>query len=275
MSVSKGVPLRNIQAVIFDWAGTSVDFGSCAPTAVFRRLFEKRSIAIRDEQIRAPMGLMKKDHLRALLVLPEITEQWQQRFGHPAGDEDLETLYNEFVPLQIECIRDYAQPIPGTLPLTAELRRQGIKIGSTTGYTRAMMDVLVPAAQAFGYAPDTWVCPDDVPAGRPYPWMCFLNAIRLEVYPLDTIVKIGDTLTDIQEGLNAGMWTIGLALSGNMLGLSEQEFKTQSPEALQPLRQEIADRFVKAGAHIVCEGAWDCLPALNLIDARIAEGQKP
>lgn len=275
MSETKTVPLRNIQGVIFDWAGTSVDFGSCAPTAVFRRLFEKRAIAIRDEQIRAPMGLPKREHLRALLALPEISGQWRERYGHPAAEEDLETLYREFVPLQIECIRDYARPIPGALPLTAELRRQGIKIGSTTGYTRAMMEVLAPAAQAHGYAPDTWVCPDDVPAGRPYPWMAYLNAIRLEVFPLHTIVKIGDTLTDIQEGLNAGMWTIGLALSGNMLGMPEKEYLAQSPETLQPLRQAIAERFVQAGAHVVCDGAWDCLPALNLIDARIAEGHRP
>jgi len=267
--------LRHIQAVIFDWSGTTVDFGSCAPTAVFRRLFESHQIAITDEQIRAPMGLMKKDHLRTLLALPEIARQWQERYSHELAEEDVHNLYHEFLPMQLDCIRTYSHPIPGVLPLAAELHRQGIKIGSTTGYTRAMMEVLVPAAQKHGYIPDTWVCPDDVSAGRPYPWMCYLNAIRLEVFPLSNYVKIGDTLTDIQEGLNAGMWTIGLALSGNMLGIPEEEFKARSPEALQPLRQTIAARFVQAGAHAVCDGAWDCLPALSLIDSRIAEGQKP
>lgn len=275
MNESIAPTLEHIQAVILDWAGTTVDFGSIAPTAVFRRLFEGRGIAITDEQIRGPMGLMKKEHLRALLDLPQISQQWQARFGHPAAQSDLESLFQDFVPLQKECIRSYARPIPGTLPLAAELRRQGIKIGSTTGYTRAMMDVLAPTTEAFGYAPDTWVCPDDVPAGRPYPWMCYVNAMRLEVFPLHTFVKIGDTLTDIQEGLNAGMWTIGLAFSGNMLGMSEEEYKSQSPDTLQTLRKAIVARFVQAGAHLVCEGPWDCLPALALIDARIGQGQKP
>src|SRR5207244_3466452 len=97
-----------------------------------------------------------------------------------------------------------------------------------------------PEAAQRGYAPDCIVCPDEVPTGRPYPWMCYQNAIRLGVYPMQAMVKIGDSLADIEEGLNAGMWTIGLALSDNMLGLSETEVAALPDDVLDARRQAIS-----------------------------------
>ena len=107
-------------------------------------------------------------------------------------------------------------------------RKRNLKIGSTTGYTGEMMDLLLAEAAKRGYEPDSTVCATDVPAARPAPWMCLENAKRLGVYPMESVVKIGDTLPDVEEGLNAGMWTIGLAKTGNEIGLSEHEIKDLS-----------------------------------------------
>jgi phosphonoacetaldehyde hydrolase len=150
-----------------------------------------------------------------------------------------------------------------------------MKIGSTTGYTREMMEVLVPEARKKGYEPDAWVAASDVPAGRPYPWMCYQNAIKLQVFPLEAYVKIGDTLVDIEEGLNASMWTIGLALSGNEMGMNQAEAAAQSPEALASRRKQISARMNQAGAHYVVDGIWDCVLIIHEINYRLSRGERP
>jgi phosphonoacetaldehyde hydrolase len=264
-----------LKAVILDWAGTTVDYGSFAPTAVFLRLFASRGIPITATQARAPMGLMKRDHLRAITQTPDVMKAWQALYGMPCSEADIDAMYAEFVPLQLACLAEFAEPIPGTLEAVAAIRKMGMSIGTTTGYTREMMEVLVPETARRGYQPDTWVCPDDVPAGRPYPWMIYLNAIRLQVYPLEALVKVGDTLVDIEEGLNAGIWTIGLALSGNGMGMSRAEVLALPDTELRIRRESIAAGFYNAGAHYVVDGIWDVPGVLDGIQQRLACGERP
>ncbi len=159
------------------------------------------------------------------------------------------------MPLQLECLVKYSVVIDGVAETVARLRKRGIKIGSTTGYTRAMLDrILQPAAEQ-GYAPDCAITPDDVGAGRPHPWMIYANAIRLQVEPLEAIVKIGDTPVDIEEGLRARVWTIGVARTGNMIGLSAEDFAVLAPA-------EQATRLEKARAALSAAGAHE-----SMIDA--------
>jgi phosphonoacetaldehyde hydrolase len=265
----------SLKAVILDWAGTTIDYGSFAPTEVFLRLFASRGISITVTQARTPMGLMKKDHLRAITQMPEVMKAWQAAHGAPCSEADIDAMFAEFVPLQLACLEEYAKPIPGTLETMSAIRKMGMSIGTTTGYTRPMMEVLVPEAARRGYQPDSWVCPDDVPAGRPYPWMIYLNAIRLQVFPLEALVKVGDTLVDIEEGLNAGTWTIGLALSGNEMGLSQPEVQALSEEEVRIRQEAIASRFYQAGAHFVVDGIWDVPEVLEKIQQRLAHGDRP
>ena len=264
-----------LKAAILDWAGTTVDYGSFAPTAAFIKVFAHQGVTIDLEHARAPMGLMKKDHLRAITRLGEVAARWRAVHGRPCEEADVDAMFAEFVPLQIECLAEYAGVIPGTLEAVKEFRAQGIKVGSTTGYTREMMNVLVPEARKNGYEPDAWVAASDVPAGRPFPWMCYRNAIELQVFPLEACVKIGDTLVDIEEGLNAGMWTIGLALSGNELGLTQAEAEALSPEMRAARRKEISGRMLRAGAHYVADGIGDTAAALEEIRVRLAQGERP
>ncbi len=265
-------PLR---AVILDWAGTVVDHGSFAPTAVFLRLFADRGVPITSEDARVGMGLMKKEHLRAILARPAVAAAWEAVHGAPPTAGDIEDLFARFVPLQLAVLADHAEPIPGLLETVAELRRRGLKIGSTTGYLRAMMDVLAPAAAAQGYAPDCLVCSDEVPAGRPAPWMCFLNAMRLGVYPMAALVKVGDTPVDMEEGLNAGMWTVGVTLTGSPLGLTAAKVATLTPQERAEARARIGGQLLAAGAHLVIEGVRDLPGAIDELEARLRCGETP
>jgi phosphonoacetaldehyde hydrolase len=264
-----------LKAVILDWAGTTVDYGSFAPTAACIKGFEHQGVTIDLEQARAPMGLRKKDHLRAIARLEPIGERWRSIHGRPCSEEDIEAMFREFVPLQIKSLADNAGVIPGARQALADLRQRGVKIGSTTGYTREMMEVLVPAAERNGYRPDAWISASDVPAGRPFPWMCYQNAIQLQVYPLEAMVKVGDTLPDIEEGLNAGMWTVGVALTGNLMGLTEAQVAALPDETLQLRRQAIATQLYHAGAHYVVDGIGDLPGIVEEIEARLFRGERP
>ncbi|MCX8062720.1 MAG: phosphonoacetaldehyde hydrolase [Anaerolineales bacterium] len=264
-----------IRAVILDWAGTTIDFGSFAPVAVFIRLFEQQGISISQEDVRRGMGLMKKDHLRLILNRPAVAEAWRQLKGSPPSEADIDRLFAEFAALQVEILRKYTLPIRGLGEIIADLRQRRLKIGSTTGYTRAMMDIVQPEAEKRGYAPDALVCPDEVPAGRPYPWMIYQNLIQLQTYPAEAVVKVGDTLPDIEAGLNAGLWTVGVVLSGNLLGLSEAEVAALPAKELDTKRENIAKQLYQSGAHYVIDGIWDLPPVLDDIQTRLSHGERP
>jgi len=264
-----------LKGVILDWAGTTVDFGSFAPTAVFIKLFANLGVQIKAEHARKPMGLMKKDHLRAIARDPEVAQAWKEACGGEISEKDIDAMFSDFVPMQMACLTEYAQVIPGVPQAIAAFHQMGLKVGSTTGYTREMMEILVPAAKANGYDPDSWVSATDVPAGRPYPWMIYQNAIQMRVYPLEAYVKIGDTLVDIAEGLNAGMWTIGLALTGNMLGLTEVEADALSPAEIEERRDAISSQFLQVGAHFVADSLADTPAILEEINRQIKNGERP
>lgn len=264
-----------LKAVVFDWAGTMVDFGSCAPVAAFIEVFRRFGVPITAAQAREPMGSNKKDHIRAVAHMDAVAEVARQALGKPLDEADIEALYRDFLPLQIEAIQSYSRVIPGAIELAAEIRWRELRIGSTTGYTREMMQTLLPAAEAQGYSPDATATSSDVPAGRPAPWMLFRVASELGVYPMAAIVKIGDTPLDVEEGLAAGTWTIALARCGNEVGLSEADI-TALPSGAQRERIERArKKLAQAGAHYVVDEPLDCLPILDEIEARIRRGERP
>lgn len=264
-----------IKAAIFDWAGTTVDYGCCAPAAVFIDVFSKSGIAVTQSQAREPMGMHKRDHIRVMAQMESIAQQWEAKYGRRPTEEDVESMFAEFVPLQVACIADHADIIPGTLEAIAELRTMGLRIGSTTGYNNEMMEILVPKAAEGGYTPDAIVCVTDVPAGRPAPWMALEAAKRLGVYPMEAVVKVGDTVADIGEGLNAGMWTIGVVEHGNEVGLSEAELAALSPERRAEVKARARQRLVDACAHYVVETIADVPGTVRAINERLARGERP
>lgn len=264
-----------VKAVIFDWAGTTVDYGCCAPAAVFIDVFAKRGIAVTQAQAREPMGMHKRDHIRVMSQMEPIAQQWEQKHDRRPTEEDVESMFAEFIPMQVACIADHADIIPGCLKAIAELRAMGLGIGSTTGYNSEMMDILVPKAAAGGYNPDVVVCVTDVPAGRPAPWMALEAAKQLGVYPMEAVVKVGDTVADIGEGLNAGMWTIAVVEHGNEVGLSAVELDALTPERRAVVNSRARQRLVNAGAHYVVETIAEVPSTVYAINERLAQGERP
>jgi phosphonoacetaldehyde hydrolase len=264
-----------LRAVIFDWAGTLVDYGSRAPVAAVQLTFASAGVPVTMAEARAPMGLAKKEHIRAVLHGERVAEAWTKYHGAPPAETDVETLYAEFVPKQHTMLGRHSQLIPGVADAVTRLRQRGLKIGTTTGYNRAMLEFLLARAAEQNLVPDSWMCPDDAGAGRPLPWMCYLTAIRLNAFPLSAFVKIGDTPADVEEGRNAGMWTIGVTRTGNEVGLTEDEWEALSQAERTSLLEAAGDRLTGAGAHYTAESAAECDPVLDDIEKRLEAGEKP
>ena len=138
----------SLKAVVFDWAGTMVDFGSRAPMGVFVEAFARFGVRIGVAEARGPMGRPKRDHVAALMAMPRIAAAWTERHGHGPGEADIDAVYEVFVPMNVAVAADYAEVIPGAIDTVRELRRRGLKIGSTTGYTREIMAKVLPRAAA-------------------------------------------------------------------------------------------------------------------------------
>ena len=253
--------MGKFKAAVFDWAGTTIDFGSFAPMGVFVKAFAEFGIEATIAQARAPMGRPKWDHIRAMMDMPEIAGQWAARYGAAPDDGDVDKLYEVFVPMNEEVVADYATLVPGTAETVAALRARGMKIGSTTGYTRSIMDRVLPRAAEQGYAPDNLVCADDLPEGRPGPLGMYQCFIDLVVHPPSAVIKVDDTAPGIAEGVAAGCVTVGVALSGNAVGKTPEELAALPPEEVDALREGAAALLRAAGADHVIDTVAD-LPAL-------------
>ena len=264
-----------LKAAIFDWAGTTVDYGCCAPAGVFAEVFRRRGIEVTSEQAREPMGMHKRDHLRMMSQMPPIAKKWEEVHGRPCSESDIEEMFEEFIPMQLKCLPKYNTLTPGTLEVQTELRDRGMKIGSTTGYNREMLDFILEDAAKQGYHPDTGVCAAEVPMGRPAPWMVFRVAEQLGVYPMESYIKIGDTVSDIAEGLNAGMWTVGITKAGNEVGLPKAEVDAMDPDELRIRVDRAANRFLSSGAHFVIETLVELPPIIDEINACLSRGEHP
>ena len=265
-----------IQAVIFDWAGTIVDHGSFAPTQVLIEAFAERGVPVSLAEARVPMGLPKLDHIRALGALPAVAERWRDHHGRSFGEADAAALYARFMPLQIAAIGQYSQVIPGVLELLEDLRARGIRSGGSSGYPRAVMDHLERCALDQGLRLDHSLAGDDLePGGRPGPWMALANVIELGVRDVAACVKVDDTEPGIIEGLSAGMWTVGVALSGNETGLSLEELDALSGAERCAARERATERLLGWGAHAVVDSVADLPGVLADFDARLERGERP
>jgi phosphonoacetaldehyde hydrolase len=260
---------NRLKALVLDWAGTTVDFGSLAPARTLRQVFGRAGIQLADDEIRRDMGLPKKDHIGQILSMPRVRDAWLALRGRRPTSADVEDVYQQFIPQQLSCLAEYAGLIPGVSRSVQRFRERGLKIGSTTGYTRTMLDLLLEYSARAGFRPDCSLSPEDVGAGRPAPFMLYENAVRLRVYPLAAIAKVGDTPADIQEGLNAGTWSIGVAATGNGIGMAHDEFQALPPGERRTRVEHARRQLEDAGAHYVVDTLAELDPVLDDIDARL------
>jgi len=266
-----------VQAVILDWSGTTADAYVVAPAVVFVEVFKRQKVEISMVEARGPMGLRKDLHIKALTEVDEIKERWKKIHGKYPEQSDVDRMFADFVPLQLDCLRKYTTLLPGVAEVTQRLQKQGIKIGSTTGFVRSMVDILEEDSAKQGYKPDASVAGDEVTNGaRPSPHMVYKNLDMLNITPIQSVVKVDDTTSGIGEAVNAGCWGIGVTRYSNYMDVdTPEDGKKLSEDEIKKRVAKTKDILEKAGAHYILESIADIEPVIEDINKRLARGERP
>ena len=266
-----------VKAVILDWSGTTADAYVLAPAVVFVDVFRKHGVEISMAEARGPMGLRKDLHIKALTEVPEIAARWEGVHGKRPGQEEVDAMFADFVPMQLACLREYTALLPGVAETTQRLQAEGMKIGSSTGFTRPMVDILEEDAKEQGYVPDASVAGDEVVNGaRPKPFMVYRNLDLLDVHPIQSVVKVDDTVSGVGEALEAGCWGVGIARYSNYMDIDSLEHEKSLPET--EMQRRIAftrETLRKAGAHYIIDTIEELPAVVEDVNARLARGEKP
>ncbi|MBA3879779.1 MAG: phosphonoacetaldehyde hydrolase [Sphingobium sp.] len=266
---------HSVKAVVLDWAGTMIDHGSRAPVLALQMAFAEAGLSITEAEARADMGRAKRDHIRALLAMPRIAAGWQDLHGQAPTEADVSALHDAVEPMMRVTASDCAALIPGAATLAAQLREAGIRIGSCTGYTRPMMADILPLAAEQGYAPEVVICSGETPEGRPSPLMLWKALVELGTWPAWACIKVDDAPVGIGEGRAAGAWTVGVAASGNGVGLDHEALHALSPEDRAAAIARSAAVLDHAGADYVIDSVADLWPVIETIACRIDNGERP
>jgi phosphonoacetaldehyde hydrolase len=267
-----------VKAVILDWSGTTADAYVLAPAVVFVDVFKKHGVEISMPEARGPMGLRKDLHIKALTEEPEIRERWKGVHGKDPDQGDVDRMFADFVPMQLECLRQYTDLLPGVAETTQRLQKDyGIKIGSSTGFVRSMVDILEADAKKQGYIPDASVAGDEVEHGaRPKPFMVYRNLDLLDVHPIQSVVKVDDTVSGVGEALEAGCWGVGMARYSNYMNINSlEEAKSLPEEEIQRRLAMTREILRKTGAHYVIDEFTQLPEVIDDVNERLARGERP
>jgi phosphonoacetaldehyde hydrolase len=266
-----------VKALVLDWSGTVADAYVLAPAVVFAEVFKKHGVEISMEEARGPMGLRKDLHIKALTEVPEIRDRWTEIKGKAPGQPDVDAMFADFVPMQLNCLGDYTALLPGVAEVIQRLQKQGIKIGSSTGFVRSMVDILEEDAKKQGYVPDASVAGDEVEHGaRPKPFMVYKNLDLMDIHPIQSVVKVDDTTSGIGEALEGGCWGVGVTRYSNYMNVNSlEEADALSDDEIQVRLEKTRTILTDAGAHYVIDSLADIEPVIEDINNRLAQGEKP
>jgi phosphonoacetaldehyde hydrolase len=198
--------------------------------------------------------------------------------GKYPGQEEVDAMFADFVPMQLACLRNYTGLLPGVAETTQKLQKDyGIKIGSSTGFVRSMVDILEEDAKKQGYVPDASVAGDEVINGaRPKPFMVYRNLDLLDAHPIQSVVKVDDTVSGVGEALEAGCWGVGIARYSNYMDIDTiEQAESLSEEEIQRRLAHTREILCKTGAHYVIDEFPQLLEVIDDVNQRLARGEKP
>jgi phosphonoacetaldehyde hydrolase len=266
---------QKIKAVILDWAGTVVDHGSSAPMGAFVKAFAHFGVTISITDARGPMGMAKRDHIRMVGTAPAVAAAWRANHGRDFDDAAIDAIFEVFEPLNVAAVEAHSALIPGAHDALQWCKARGIRVGSTTGYTRPIMERLMPLAAAQGFVPEVTICAGDLAAGRPAPLQIWSALAQMGIWPASSVIKLDDTAPGIGEARAAGCWAAGAALTGNNPGLSAEELARLPPDQRSALRRAASEPLLRASAHLVIDSIAELPWLVEHIEARLLAGEKP
>lgn len=196
------VTVHDVELVVLDMAGTTVHDAGEVPAA-FRAALAAHGIAVTDDELAGVRGASKREVIRTLVTrhqpdaLPSLADE----------------VYDEFGAALAERYQSGARAVEGAEDVFDWLRGRGIRIALNTGFSRDITDLLLDAL-ACRDTVEAVVCGDEVPAGRPAPWLIFRAMEAVGATSVHRVRAVGDTELDLRAGWNAGVaWNVGV-LSG-------------------------------------------------------------
>ncbi|MCI1984956.1 MAG: phosphonoacetaldehyde hydrolase [Lactobacillus sp.] len=253
-----------IEAVIFDWAGTTIDYGSRAPLLAFKRTFADYGVVVSEDAIRKDMGLDKRVHIRKLLGDPDVAAYFQERHQQLATDELVAEIFARFKATLLQILPETATLKPGVASLIAFLTANHIPYGTTSGYDADMLATLLPLVATRGYRPQVNITSEQTNGnGRPDPAMNRLAMLQLGVHDPARVLIVGDTVNDVLAAQNAGANAVGIIEGANLLALSQQEWDALPATAQQQHRQAVRTAYANAGADVIVNSAADLLELIK------------
>jgi len=268
-----------IKCVILDWSGTTADAHVLAPAVAFCEVFEKHGVPITMEESRGPMGLRKDLHIAKILEIPAVKERWTKKKGEKPTQATVDLLFKDFVPMQLRVLEKHTTLLPGVAETTQKFQKQNIKLGSTTGFTKSMVDILLRDARKQGYVPDSSVAGDQVINNlgfRPAPFMVYQNLLNLGIWPIESVIKVDDTVSGVGEGLNAGCWSVGIYGYSNYTNVNSLKEWDEMPAKIKNERLlKSKQKLLSSNAHYVIKEFGDLEHVLEDINQRIANGETP
>lgn len=268
-----------IDTLLFDLHGTTIDCGSRAPVAAVREVLGRRGVEIDEPTLRRPLGTPLREHLRRLADDPALRAAWYTAHGRMPGEREVDAMAAEAEPILLAQLAGLAEPIPGFGNLLRRLREGGARVGATTPYSPATVQVLRPFLAARAWSPEVWVSAAEVPAGAPAPYLNQLAAMKLGNRNVARVVCVGDGAVDMEAARNAGMWAVGVSLTGAEAGPSWAELAEMEAGERARLAAAARERLEAAGAHVVVETVLDLPVALGVIQrpslAALRRWQRP
>ncbi len=195
---------KPVDLVVFDMIGTTITASDRIPEA-FEHAFDAAGIRLTADDIRSIRGRSKIDAIRELLAARRVA---------PVADDEAQAVYAAFKRFLVDCYRTGPlEPIEGAAEVFDWCRGKSIAVALSTGFDRELAMLLV---NRLGWEEriDTLVCNDDVAAGRPAPDLILTAMQRMNLVDVARVASVGDTVSDLEAGANAGTgFNIGV-LSG-------------------------------------------------------------
>jgi len=272
---------RSVGYIMLDCSGTTMDRYVDAPAIVFVEVFKQYGLEISMLEARAPMGLRKDLHIKAVTQIPSVRERFIAKFGREPNQSDVDAVFAVFVPTQLALLRNgtYHALLPGVAEICQQWQKHGIKIGVTTGFTRSMLDLLLAGAATQGFVPDTHCAGDEVEMPRPTAYMVIKNLERMGVYNLENAmlrtIKVDDTVSGAGEGAPL-CWRVGVSKWSNYVADSWDAVRNMSAAQLAACEQASKEKLVKeSGAHYVIDDLRDMPAVIADVNQRLVNGERP
>ena len=269
---------KRIKGIVLDGSGTLVDPGVYAPAVVFKEIFKNKGINISMEEARKPMGNHKKVHIQKILEDKNVAHRWYTKFGFNPNPKDVDELFEQFKPLQLQVLEKYGTPIPCAFDVCKTLIDKDIKLGFSTGFTREMVDTILTLNPELNDILHTTIAADEVTIARPAPFMVYKNMMNMEIMDPDSIIKVDDTEMGVKEGDYAGCWSVGITKYSNLMSMTEdevEEFILMEPEEYIRKTKEISHKFYDSGAHFVIETIQELPLIVDYINYNLHHGMFP